>query len=162
MQMQRQRATADIQALNRAKDEAVGEPEAFIRDLAAGKVNAQGKGPQHDDDDDDDEDDNDDADEGLLRLPAETRREWATLPKPQNIVRCPPINWSQYAVVGDSLEKIHADQVARPSQGSPAVFGTNGMYDFKGLEGKQEKYPGVAAPYNPLQDKLEKKPRGKK
>ncbi|KAF7545817.1 hypothetical protein G7Z17_g8877 [Cylindrodendrum hubeiense] len=149
----------------RTKDEAVLDPEAFVKDLVNGKINAPGGTADDDDDDNDDDDDEmkiDDAGEGSSRQrPVDKPREWTTIPQPQNVVRCPPINWSQYAVVGESLDKLHNEQVARPSQGTPAAIGTNGTYEFKG-EGKQEKYPGVAAPYAPLQDRLGKKPKGKK
>ncbi|KAF5016789.1 hypothetical protein F66182_11414, partial [Fusarium sp. NRRL 66182] len=52
LQIQRQRATADIQALSRAKDEAVQDPEAFINDLVAGKINAPASGDSDSDNDD--------------------------------------------------------------------------------------------------------------
>lgn len=163
LQIQKNRATADIQALSRAKDAAVDDPAAFVRDLVSGKINA----PRPDEDDDDSDDD--EAGERKKPSPSTSRplpqdppREWTTLPKPQNVVRCPPINWSQYAVVGESLDRLHGEQVARPTQGTPAIIGAGGMYEFKGGEGVQERYQGVAAPYNPLQDKLDKKGRGKK
>ncbi|KAF5003038.1 hypothetical protein FDECE_10384 [Fusarium decemcellulare] len=169
LQIQRQRATADIQALSRAKDEAVQDPESFVKDLVAGKINAPTNGDSDDDDDDGDQGqpntDNqqrDNAGEGSSKQRTNSEpRAWTSLPQPQNVVRCPPINWSQYAVVGDSLDRLHNEQVNRPSQGTPAVIGTNGMYEFKG-EGKQEKYMGVAAPYAPTQDRLNKKPKAKK
>ncbi|KAM0343367.1 hypothetical protein ACHAPU_008688 [Fusarium lateritium] len=174
LQIQRQRATADIQALSRAKDEAVNDPEAFIRDLAAGKINA----PANDDSDSDSDSDDDDVNNAATgsqkadhqqdlgegssgqRIPTEPPA-WANIPQPQNVVRCPPINWSQYAVVGDSLDKLHHEQVVRPSQGTPASIGANGTYEFRG-EGKQERYQGVAAPYAPTQDRLSKKPKSRK
>ncbi|KAJ4320848.1 hypothetical protein N0V84_005669 [Fusarium piperis] len=165
LQIQRQRATADIQALSRAKDEAVQDPEAFVKDLIAGKINA----PANDDSDDEDDDGHDTVDQTQDNAgegPSKQRnasepRAWANLPQPQNVVRCPPINWSQYAVVGDSLDKLHSEQVARPSQGTPAVVGANGMYEFKG-EGKQERYAGVAAPFAPTQERLSKKSKAKR
>ncbi|KAH6961441.1 hypothetical protein HG530_012711 [Fusarium avenaceum] len=173
LQIQRQRATADIQALSRAKDEAVHNPEAFIRDLATGKINA----PANDDSDSNDEDDNDNDNAEMGGQSADAQKgpglgsfsqritteppAWANIPQPQNIVRCPPINWSQYAVVGDSLDKLHHEQVTRPNQGTPASVGANGMYEFRG-EGKQERYQGVAAPYAPTQDRLNKKPKSRK
>ncbi|KAF4961131.1 hypothetical protein FSARC_10253 [Fusarium sarcochroum] len=168
LQIQRQRATGDIQALSRAKDEAVQDPEAFIKDLAAGKINA----PANDDSDSDDEDEEmrdqgaenkqPDPGEGSSKQRIATEPPaWTNIPQPQNVVRCPPINWSQYAVVGDSLDKLHNEQVARPNQGTPATMGANGMYEFRG-EGKQERYQGVAAPYAPTQDRLNKKPKSRK
>ncbi|KAL6799035.1 hypothetical protein GGI42DRAFT_328542 [Trichoderma sp. SZMC 28013] len=140
LQMQRMRATADIQALSQIKNEAVEHPDEFARDLAMGKV---GRGAQPDD---------------------ETTRAWVAqpIPKAQDVVRCPPINWSQYAVVGESLDKLHAEQVSRPTQGTPATIGAGGVYQFKGGDGKQEEYPGVAAPYAPLKDKIEKKTKSRK
>ncbi|KAI3329150.1 hypothetical protein HD806DRAFT_274251 [Xylariaceae sp. AK1471] len=95
-------------------------------------------------------------------LDAKTHRpdppSWASIPKPQNIVRCPPINWSQYAVVGESLDKLHNEQVLRPAQGTPAVLMPEGRFEFKGGDGggvgKQERYVGVAAPYAPGKDKI--------
>ncbi|CAF3448983.1 unnamed protein product [Fusarium graminearum] len=168
LQIQRQRATADIQALSRAKDEAVQNPEAFISDLVANDINA----PANDDSDSDDDDadmsgqgsgsQQRDPGEGSSKQRIATEPPaWRNIPQPQNVVRCPPINWSQYAVVGDSLDKLHNEQVVRPNQGTPATVGANGMYEFRG-EGKQEKYQGVAAPYAPTQDRLKKKPKSRK
>ena len=135
LQVQRKRAVEDIQTLSKAMDQAVEEPEAFVKDLVAGRTQGQ---------------------------PTQTKA-WSSLPKPQNVVRSPPINWTQYAVVGDSLEKLHAEQVAQPTQGSPATVGANGMFEFKAGDGKQEKYAGVAAQYMPGKDKIDRKPsRGKK
>ncbi|KAI1437531.1 hypothetical protein GGR50DRAFT_644137 [Xylaria sp. CBS 124048] len=86
--------------------------------------------------------------------------QWAAIPKPQNIVRCPPINWAQYAVVGESLDKLHNEQVQRPAQGTPASLMPNGYFEFKGGGGRQEQYLGVAAPYAPLRDKVNRKSKG--
>lgn len=156
LQLQRQRATADIRALSRAKEEAVGDPEAFVRDLVAGKVNQPaGSAATGSDDDDDDDDDGEKA--------TSQDRQWTTLPKPQDVVRCPPINWSQYAVVGDSLDKLHAEQVSRPTQGTPAAYipGHAGMYEFRGGDGRQETYQGAAVPYNPVKDRVDRKATSK-
>jgi hypothetical protein len=72
----------------------------------------------------------------------------------------PPINWSQYAVVGESLDRLHNEQVARPSQGTPATIGADGTFVFHGV-GRQEEHNGIAAPFDPLKDKLVKKPKSK-
>lgn len=87
---------------------------------------------------------------------------WTSIPKPQNVVRCPPINWSQYAVVGESLDKLHDEQVRYPAQGTPAVLTPEGRFEFKGGDGgvgvgKQERYVGVAAPFAPGKDKIDRK-----
>ncbi|KAI5466675.1 hypothetical protein BGZ63DRAFT_418438 [Mariannaea sp. PMI_226] len=159
LQMQRQKAIADMQSLNRTKDDAVNDPEAFLKDLMDGKINAPGGAK--DDSDDEAEDDDDAATGPSSQRASETPRQWTKIPQPQNVVRCPPINWSQYAIVGESLDKLHNEQVTRPSQGTPASIGPNGVYEFKG-EGKQERYLGVAAHYAPTQDKLNKKAKPKK
>ncbi|KAK1246857.1 hypothetical protein MKX08_000659 [Trichoderma sp. CBMAI-0020] len=147
LQMQRSRATADIQTLSQIKNDAIDNPDEFIRDLAQGRI-GQGARPDAD------------ADAG----DNEAARAWAAqpIPKAQDVVRCPPINWSQYAVVGESLDKLHAEQVAKPTQGTPATVGAGGVYQFKGGDGKQEEYPGVAAPYAPLKDKIERRTKTKK
>lgn len=87
---------------------------------------------------------------------------WVTLPKPQDVVRMPAINWSKYAVVGESLDRLHSEQLARPTLGMPAVAGANGAtYDFRGGTNPDDgKWAGVSAPYDPLKDKL--KPKGAK
>jgi hypothetical protein len=224
LQLQKARATRDVQSLNRAKEAALADTEGFIVDLASGRVGTEGDrlfpdlaprrpatGPAGDleeDDDDDDDDDDDTSDDemqdddmaeagqaqdgfesasastSLPRPPPrdddkaptsqntkEKRRKkqppaaWRTLPKPQNVVRCPPINWSQYGVVGESLDKLHAEQQRAPSQGVPATLnpGPGGLtYEFKGEgsnTGEQKKLVGVAASYTPGKDKLDKKPK---
>jgi hypothetical protein len=73
----------------------------------------------------------------------------------QNVVRCPPINWNQYAVVGESLDKIHKDQLERPSEGVPQRVGVDGQL-VAGGEGQRREFLGVAAPYQPGRDKIEK------
>lgn len=86
---------------------------------------------------------------------------WADLPKPQDIARCPPINWSQYAVQGEVLDRLHSEQLSRPTLGTPARLGANGTYQFTGAPNPDDgkKVEGISAPFNPLRDKIvEKKP----
>ncbi|PFH60500.1 hypothetical protein XA68_10849 [Ophiocordyceps unilateralis] len=139
LQVQKRRAAADIQTLSGARDAALDDSDTFVRDLAAGNVNhrtaaADGK---------------------------KNAKPWTVLPQPQDVVRCPPINWSQYAVVGDSLDKLHADEVSRPSQGTPATVSPDGSYQFRG-ESTRETYHGVAAPFAPGKDRIDRKPKSKK
>lgn len=175
--MQSKKAAADIQVLSAAKNAATDNPAAFLADLGAGKVHTQGDKlfPESDSDSDSDVDSKDasrrdgenkpeEAGGGAAQGKAkEPSRPWESLPKPQSVVRCPPINWSQYAIVGESLDKIHADQLGRPSQGAPATLGPNGTYEFKGEPGgNQRPFIGVAAPYTPGKDRIDKKPKGGK
>ncbi|KAJ0121379.1 hypothetical protein J7T55_008543 [Diaporthe amygdali] len=86
---------------------------------------------------------------------------WTNLPTPQDVVRMPAINWSKYAVVGESLDKLHSEQLTRPTLGMPATVGADGKaYEFKGEPNPDDgkKSVGIAAPYDPLHDKI-KKPR---
>lgn len=80
---------------------------------------------------------------------------WANLPTTQNIYRCPPINWSQYAVEGEALNRLHNEQVSGPTLGTPAAMGANGTFQFTGAANPDDgrKVDGIAAPYNPLRDK---------
>lgn len=227
LQLQKARATRDVQALSRAKEAALADTDGFIADLASGRVGTEGDrlfpdiaprrrvagpvdgGEEEDEEDDGDDDSSDEEDEdaevgesghtqdtaaGGASASASPRKDadkaatsqnrkenkrkkqrpsapppaWRTLPKPQNVVRCPPINWSQYGVVGQSLDKLHAEQQRAPTQGTPATLKPDPgglMYEFKGQSGgggEQNRLVGVAAPYAPGKDKLEKKPRGGK
>lgn len=152
---------------------------------------------EEDEDDDDDDDDSDEDEDEEIEVvkkqgqggddsssstatttsPSEKKKDkrkekepppaWRTLPKPQNVVRCPPINWAQYGVVGESLDKLHAEQQRAPAQGVPASLTPGGgglAYEFKGesTAGEQRRLVGVAAPYAPGKDKLERKGKGKR
>lgn len=63
------------------------------------------------------------------------------VPKPQDVVRCPPIEWAKYNIVGESLDKLHRDQQERPG-------------DF----GSSQRDSVIAAPYNPFVDQLDSQP----
>jgi hypothetical protein len=91
--------------------------------------------------------------DGEINAPRKNE-EWGQLPKPQNVVRCPPVNWNKYAVVGESLDKLHADQVKRPTEGKPQILGADGKLHFGG-DALRRTIDGVAAPYS-SKDKLEK------
>ncbi|KAF9879881.1 hypothetical protein CkaCkLH20_02692 [Colletotrichum karsti] len=172
LQMQQKKATADIQALSQAKNAAVDDPSAFLADLGTGKVHTQGDKLFLDEDSDSDDEMEGNEGKSASGVKEESAagqgkapepRPWESLPKPQNVLRCPPINWSQYAVVGDSLDKLHADQISRPSQGTPATLGPSGTYEFTGVPGGNQKpFIGVAAPYNPGRDRIDKKSKGGK
>ncbi|KAK3372512.1 hypothetical protein B0H63DRAFT_485074 [Podospora didyma] len=255
LQLQRARATADMQALSRAKAAALADPGAFVADLAAGKVGMDGDplmlpggGGDSDGSDDDSEEDYDsspsspsssDGEESIKPEPesesgsdsqnrittAQTDTDgdvsmtgdsgggpdiptttkstksnirkkrkgstttnpdsssssdnkqkargatenpaaaWRKLPKPQTVVRCPPVNWAQYGIVGESLDKLHAEQVAAPTLGAPAVLGPGATYQFKGGDAaaagaRGGRLVGIAAPYTPGRDKIDKKAKG--
>ncbi|OTA08712.1 hypothetical protein A9Z42_0004370 [Trichoderma parareesei] len=162
LQIQKNRATADIQTLSQIKNAAIEHPDEFVRDLVQGKV---GQGTQAQAQSSSASASASSAGANNNNNEAQDREPpWIahSIPKAQDVVRCPPINWSQYAVVGESLDKLHNEQVRRPTQGTPATLGAGGVYQFKGGDGKQEEYPGVAAPYAPLKDKIERKTKSRK
>ncbi|KAF7514801.1 hypothetical protein G7054_g14992 [Neopestalotiopsis clavispora] len=187
LQIQAAKAKRDMVALQKAKEAALADPEAFMKDLQEGKIQMGGSGLsaslEHNDDSDSDSDTSDDDDEVEAmdltkdgqasdavkseskaprseKKPKPQRKPWSQLPNKQSVARMPAINWSQYAVVGESLDRLHSDQVARPSQGTPATLGADGAYVFHG-EGRQEEYNGIAAPYDSLKDHLVKKSKPK-
>ena len=204
LQLQRQRAIADIRRLRDAKEAALANPEAFIADLAAGKIQMEGAEPRlpagedlsredSDDTEDDDVGSNGTNDDGggegtsgqkgkRKSVTKDSDPAWRKLPNRQNIVRCPPINWAKYGVVGESLDKLHAEQVAAPTPGAPLTLGPSLIpSDFRtgnsvagagdqnpgvgmgsgSSQQRGERLVGVAAPYDPMRDKLpEKKGKG--
>jgi len=65
------------------------------------------------------------------------------LPQPQDVVRCPPINWSKYHILGVPLQRLHNQQQASPNDGAGGLSRTrNG--DIV-----------IAAPYDAFTDQLD-------
>lgn len=138
LQMQSRRAEEDIRTLRDVKEEALKRPEDFARHIA--QVTSS---------------------QGSSAGAGEGDAEWPRLPERIPIARCPPINWSQYAINGQALDNLHNDQTTRPKQGAPATF-SKGTYDFNTGSGAQEECLGPTAPYDPHRDKVRDKPKGKK
>ncbi|KAF1989722.1 hypothetical protein K402DRAFT_390689 [Aulographum hederae CBS 113979] len=46
---------------------------------------------------------------------------YGPIPAPQKIARMPAINWAKYRVVGESLDKLHEEQLRRPTPGEPTT-----------------------------------------
>ena len=167
LQIQKRKAEEDIRNLAKIKKRALEDPEGFAAAVAAGKVETKSDSlfnPSADDDDDGDDDDDNDEDvemeevDPTTQAAAEDRRqkEWGKLPKPQNIVRCPPINWQKYAIIGESLDKLHDDQKSRPTEGKPQIMGPDGQLRYGGDGTRRPADLGIAAPYKPGRDKIEK------
>ncbi|KAK2629439.1 hypothetical protein QTJ16_000259 [Diplocarpon rosae] len=139
LMMQARIAQDDIKSLQRTKERGLQDPEEFLRALQAGEIKQKGDtlmGLAQDDDEDDE-----DADSTKLEA-MKDHKSWERLPKAQNVVHMPHINWDQYAVVGDSLDKLHADQLRHPPEGSP-----DGQILAIGLS---------PAPATPAKDKIER------
>ena len=84
--------------------------------------------------------------------PKPSSSKFAPVPTPQNIFRCPPINWAKYHVVGEALDRIHAEQIARPPTGDVVA----GPGEVGGSGGAQARNPAyvLSAPYSPFQNKV--------
>jgi hypothetical protein len=149
LQLQKQQSLRDIQSLERMKDAAGSDPEGFARDLASGRLRTEERGAviqfTEDDNMDTDEDDENENETGPGKSAGKDPKlsPFGRIPAAQNVVRMPPINWSKYHVVGDSLDRMHEEQLRRPSPG-----------DLKRGEPAPEHV--LASPYRPLVDRLDK------
>jgi hypothetical protein len=145
------------------KERALKDPKGFTTALTAGEVQTKSDplfNPSADDEDEDEEDEDEEMEDVNSEPQAETeggkKKQWGKFPKPQNIVRCPPINWEKYAIVGDSLDKLHEDQKARPTEGMPQILGRDGQLRYGGDGTRRPADMGVAAPFQSGRDKIEK------
>lgn len=172
LQLQRQQALRDMQTLERQKEAAVADPEAFARAVAGGRIRARGMrgilgpvgevregfdggnaaraggvdgGEAHGLGDGDDDDG---ATVGMGGGEA-----FGEIPSGQNVVRMPPVNWAKYHIVGGSLDKLHEEQRSRPVAGRP------GDGDVKPRPRAPEHV--VASPYDPWRDRLDGKDKGR-
>jgi len=147
LQLQKQQSLRDIQSLERMKAAASADPEAFARELSAGRLRTEDRGAviqfTDDDDMDTDEDNENESDQKETKSKDPNSSPFGRIPAPQNVVRMPPINWSKYHVVGESLDRIHEEQLRRPSPG-----------DLRRGEPAPEHV--LASPYRPLVDRLDK------
>lgn len=139
LQIQREKSQKDIQTLTKLREAARLDVDAFTEQMLAGNL-SQTKNPSdplaatlEDDSADEDSDDAGEKMQDTAKLPK--------FPTRQNIVRCPPVNWAKYHVVGDSLDRMHEDQRRRPTHGAPSTG------DWAGRDHV------VAAPYSPLDDR---------
>lgn len=107
LMLQKERAKRDIVVLEEMREQALKDPVAFVefvqrqkRERAAGR-----KG------------DFDKTESTAKHNPFYNKE----IPKPQELYRCPPIEWSQYGILGAPLDHIHERQVRRPSPSRPAA-----------------------------------------
>lgn len=169
LQLQKERSRRDILALEKVRGEALRDPSGFLEALRSGELKGERRGgvlgptvggiavdkekgveggegerkevPDTQEEEDEEikaesssESEDEEGGEGESRFPA--------LPTPQNIFRCPPINWAKYHISGEPLERMHEEQKVRPTLGEPESNG-----------GRPAPYV-LAAPYSPLNDQL--------
>ncbi|KAI9722738.1 MAG: hypothetical protein M1812_001669 [Candelaria pacifica] len=157
LQIQKEQSKRDLILLEKIKRAAVSDPETFAQDLNDGKLQGRQYFPlfqdcipktRHTDQDPEGGYEESPQDVGTgsphgVRLTQSTTK-FDPIPLPQNVIRCPPINWAKYHVVGESLDKLHQEQVARPIRGEPQRD--------ESFDRAPEHF--VAAPYRPLVDKV--------
>ena len=178
LQLQRRQALRDMQTLEKQKEAAVANPEAFARDVASGKIKARGmrgilgpvgempndmgdvisgrEGELHPSVEDDAKDggEMDDSETEDDKSAAQVDSDFGEIPSEQNVVRMPPINWAKYHIVGQSLDKLHEEQRIRPVAGQPLRD-----EDMKPKLRAPEHV--IASPYDPWKDKLEGKEKSR-
>lgn len=158
LQIQRQQSLRDLKTLEQQKKAAVADPEAFAADIVGGKVKtASGnrllagsnleKAYKASVDGIQDSALASDSEEDDQRS-SHTASRFGSVPGPQNIIRCPPINWAKYHIVGEALDKLHEEQRARPTPGQP-------RRDDDPLRAPKHV---IAAPYSPWTDKVPHSP----
>lgn len=146
LQLQKQKALKDIKTLDEMKKAAMVDPKGFAQELVAGRLSQDQGGlvdthlPPDADDEDEKEDSPEHSPEG----------KFGKIPKPQNVVRMPPINWAKYQIVGEPLDRMHDEQRTRPISGEPRQSPTQRAPEHF-----------IAAPYRPLTDKLESPTKGR-
>ncbi len=131
LQVQRDKSKRDLQTLRQLKTGALREPELFVEELLTGKLNhgqdrsnplrATFEG---------------DSDEDEMDLTPADTSSFARIPSMQDVVRCPPVNWAKYHIMGEPLDRMHEEQRRKPNSGETA---------------RNEHV--VAAPYSAFQDK---------
>ena len=117
-----------------------------VRGVGGYRAEEEGDSDGDDDDDDDDDDEGENGDRD-----GEGRDMGMEIPGSQNVVRMPPVNWAQYHIVGESLDKLHEEQRRRPVGGD--VIGEEDLRPREGGRERGEEHV-IARPYDPFVDKL--------
>jgi len=162
LQLQREKSKRDLKALEDLKATAVADPHRFVRSLQEQRAQAARKpsdaltptladivdaaaseaaaSP-----------DTKNATNGTVRKDSSQADEdnvtiespkFPPIPQAQNIVRCPPVNWAKYHIVGEPLDKMHDEQKRYPGVPEPP----------RTQQGSKAPPHRVAAPYSPFTD----------
>lgn len=153
LQFQRQQSQRDMKTLEEQKKVALADVEGFMDAVAAGQIRTTRSGglivgpdasmemeyPTDGPQGDNNKSKTDSDEKAVARETVSM-----DIPGPQNVVRCPPINWAKYHIVGDPLEKLHDEQQRRPTPGQPHTD----------EEPTSTTEHVIAAPYSPWTDRL--------
>ncbi|KAF1951836.1 hypothetical protein CC80DRAFT_187153 [Byssothecium circinans] len=161
LQLQREKSKRDLKALEELKATAVSDPKAFGRSILeqrARAANTHGDtltptlsdtldAAREELDEDEDQQHSDGLRKDSAALDSAARKpKFPTIPQPQNVIRCPPVNWAKYHVVGESLDKMHEEQKKYPGSAEPP----------RTQQGTRAPPHAVAAPYSPFTDGIAK------
>ncbi|EFR02272.1 hypothetical protein MGYG_05273 [Nannizzia gypsea CBS 118893] len=161
LQIQKQQALRDIQALDKLKQSAAEDPHAFASEFLAGSLQSEEGDLFHPSPrQEKDQEEGIECDPEAMEIDqvkpihdnttgGNPSKRLGKIPKPQNIVRMPAINWAKYHIVGEPLDKMHEEQRLRPTPGEP-------RHDTP-LSTSTSRSPEhtLAAPYRPFVDKIE-------
>ena len=142
LQIQRQQAVRDLRTLEQQKHLATSDLEKFAAELASGVAEKAPKDDLLDLWSAEHSHGQRNTDGNGLKVQGDSA--YGPFPKPQNIVRCPPINWAKYHVVGEALDKLHEEQISHPTPGEPQ----------KDIDLVRSPEYMIAAPYRPWTDKV--------
>lgn len=143
LQIQKEKSLRDIKTLQKLKEAAAQDPERFLDEYTAGRLRQETNskdplGATFEDNDSDDEETGFVADTSAYPM----------IPSRQNVIRCPPINWAKYEIIGAPLDRLHEAQRRRPSPGEPVREGDLSQVPVPGEH-------SIHAPYDPFRDRLE-------
>lgn len=155
LQLQRDKAKRDLKALQDLQQQAVQDPHAFVRSLQQQR-NDQASAPSdmltptladladlaaRESAHDASPHDADTARKDSVAVETDAPK-FPPIPQPQNVVRCPPVNWAKYHIVGEPLDKLHDEQKRYPGSTEPP----------RTQQGTRAPPHRVAAPYSPFTD----------
>jgi hypothetical protein len=158
--MQREKSKQDIKTLQELKVAAISDPQAFARSLEAqakrktktssdisdpalagvSDSEALGDGERNENGEGESTDKASNLDDATSKFPS--------LPQPQNIIRCPPVEWAKYHIVGEPLDKMHEEQKRWPGSSEPP----------RTQHGQRAPPHAVASPYSPFTDAVSAPP----
>ncbi|KAI9709255.1 MAG: hypothetical protein M1820_003375 [Bogoriella megaspora] len=176
LQIQRDKAKKDVLKWEKIRKEAKRDPAAFVEEvqrqgaerrtqkdgyLAPTLENLNG---QEDSEDGAEQTAGEGGGDAIISgMEGETAPRFPKLPEMQNVFRCPPVNWAKYHVMGESLDKLHAEQQRRPHPGEPQLDPgqVNAVPAQLDHLGRAQEHV-LAAPYSMFDDRLEAGPRDHK
>ena len=153
LQIQRQQSQRDMKTLEDQKKVALADVKGFMNAVEAGQVGTTRSGGlivgpnpsmEWEDPSDGSQGDNERSGRDSDKEAVVRAAELMDIPGLQNVVRCPPINWAKYHIIGDPLDKLHDDQRRRPTPGQPHT-------DEEPISTTEHV---IAAPYSPWTDRL--------